>query len=139
MIQDYNDLSTGLAMMNSEKGANAKATTVKKVSHSAAKVQKKADEDTEEASKWNELRPGFDKELSTKGLDGILCLPDSWLWQYIYFFFQKKVVNLSKTKKADLKLILSPLLEDHFETIKATSELVIKMTEVDAAVSASAE
>ena len=48
-------------------------------------------------------------------------------------------MNLSKTKKVDIKLILSSLLEDHFKTIKVTSELVANMTEVDTAAPAPAE
>ena len=60
-------------MMNSEKEANVKATTAKKMSDTAEKVQKKTGKDIEEVKKQNELHPGFDKEHSTKGLDGILC------------------------------------------------------------------
>ena len=56
-----------------------KATATKKVSDATENVQKKAGKDSEEASKWNELCPCFDKEPSTKGLDGIVCLPESQL------------------------------------------------------------
>ncbi len=44
----------------------------------------------------------------------------------------KKPLN-PKTQKEDLKIILSPLLEDHFKTNKSTKELVAQMTKVDAA------
>ena len=52
--------------------------------------------------------------------------------QYIRYYFQKRIVNLTKTKKADLKTILSPLLVEYYEKSKAT-------TDVTAAMSASTE
>ena len=44
----------------------------------------------------------------------ILQLPDKRMRLYIRYFFQKRVTNLSKAKKAQLQEILSPLLEEHF-------------------------
>lgn len=44
--------------------------------------------------------------------------------QYIRYFFQKKVVNLSKIKKAELKAIISPLLQQYYESVQTTSDLV---------------
>ena len=52
--------------------------------------------------------------------------------QYIRFYFQKRIVNLTKTKKAGLKTILSPLLVGYYEKSKVT-------TDIAAAVSASVE
>lgn len=48
--------------------------------------------------------------------------------QYIRFFFQKKVVNLSKTKKAELKAILPPLLEIYHATAKTANDLVADLS-----------
>ena len=56
------------------------------------------------------MLPGFQSELQKHAIYGILSFPDAWIQQYIRYFFKKKVVNLSKTKKAELKVILSPLL-----------------------------
>ena len=44
--------------------------------------------------------------------------------QYIRYYFQKRIVNLTKTKKADLKKILSPLLVEYYEKSKATTDVV---------------
>ena len=62
----------------------------------------------------------------------ILNLSDARMRQYIRCYFQKRIVNLTKTKKADLKTILSPLLMEYYENEKATMN-------VSAAISASAE
>ena len=53
--------------------------------------------------------------------------------QYISYFFKKKVVNLSKTKKAELKLILYPILEHHHALMKTNLDLVADMSIVYAA------
>ena len=53
--------------------------------------------------------------------------------QYICYFFKKKVVNLSKTKKAKIKVILSPLLEHHHALMQKTADLVAEMSTGDAA------
>ena len=47
-------------------------------------------------------------------------------------FFQKRIVNYRKTKKADMKIILSPLIVEYYEKSEAP-------TDVAAAMSASAE
>ena len=43
-------------------------------------------------------------------------MPDSQLRLYIRYFFQMKVVDLSKTKKGELKRILTLLLEEYYAT-----------------------
>ena len=47
--------------------------------------------------------------------------------QYIHYYFQKRIVNLTKTKKADLKKILSPLLVEYYEKVKATNNFAAAM------------
>ena len=42
--------------------------------------------------------------------------------QYTCYYFQKGIVNLTKTKKADLKTILSPLLVEYYEKYKSTTD-----------------
>ena len=44
--------------------------------------------------------------------------------QYIRYYFQKKIVNLTKTKKAELKTILSPLLEEYYEEVRGARGVV---------------
>ena len=46
------------------------------------------------------MLPGFQAELQKHTINGILSFPDAWMRQYIRYLFKKKVVNLSKTKKA---------------------------------------
>ena len=53
--------------------------------------------------------------------------------QYISYFFKNKVVNLSKTKKAEIKVILYPLLEHHHTLIQTTAYLVADTSIGDAA------
>ena len=48
--------------------------------------------------------------------------------QYILYYFQKRIVNLTKTKKADLKTILSPLLVEYDEKPKATTDVAADMS-----------
>ena len=70
----------------------------------------KAAQNAEETNKQNEMFPGFQSELQKHAIDGILSLPDAWMQQYICYFFKQKVVNLSKTNKDYLKVIVYPLL-----------------------------
>ena len=53
--------------------------------------------------------------------------------QYIHYLFNKKVVNLLKTKKDEIKVILSPLLEHHHALMQITADLVAEMPTEDAA------
>ena len=53
--------------------------------------------------------------------------------QYICYFFKKKVVKLPKTKKDELKVIMSPLLENHYAFMQTTAYLVSDMSTGDAA------
>ena len=43
--------------------------------------------------------------------------------QYIRYYIQKSIVNLTKTMKADLKTILSPLLVEYYEKSKTTTDV----------------
>ena len=54
-LQDNNDLSIGMVMLNTEKDVKTKDTATKKVLEVACKARKKTDKDTEEVSKRNEL------------------------------------------------------------------------------------
>ena len=47
--------------------------------------------------------------------------------KYIRYYFQKRIVNLKKTKKADLKTIISPLLVEYYEKYKATTDVAYSM------------
>ena len=44
--------------------------------------------------------------------------------QYVWYYFRKRLVNLAKFKKAELKVILSPLLENNYATAKISMDLV---------------
>ena len=94
----------------------------------ADKVRKKGEKEAEEASKRNELLSGFEAELKEKDINNILNLPDARMRLYIRYYFQKRVVNLTKTKKAELKSILSPLLVEYYEQAKATEDVAAAMT-----------
>ena len=48
--------------------------------------------------------------------------------QYIRYYSQKRIVNLTKTKKANLKTILYPLLVGYYEKYKATTNVVAAMS-----------
>ena len=48
--------------------------------------------------------------------------------QYIRYYFQKRIFNLTKTKKTDLKTILSPLLVEYDEKPKATTDVAAAMS-----------
>lgn len=60
------------------------------------------------------MLPGFEADLKQHDMSGILSMPDKRLRDFIRYFFQKKVVNLTKTKKDELREILTPLLEKHY-------------------------
>ena len=70
----------------------------------------KAAQNAEETNKQNEMLPIFQAELQKHAIDGILSFLDARMRQYIRYFFKKKVMKLSKTKKDELKVILSSLL-----------------------------
>ena len=127
-FQDYNDLSAGLGMMNTEKDAKAKEAAAKKVEEAKEKALKKAGKESEEISKRNELLSGFEEELQINGIGDILHLPDARMRQYIRYYFQKKIVNLTKTKKAALKTILSALLAEYYEKAKAAKGVAVDMS-----------
>ena len=57
--------------------------------------------------------PGSQAELQKHNIDGILIFPDARMQQWIRYLFKKKAMNLLKTKKAELKLIMSPIIEHH--------------------------
>ena len=48
--------------------------------------------------------------------------------QYIRYYFQKRIVNLTKTKKADMKTILYPPLVGYYEKYKAPTDVVAAMS-----------
>ena len=116
MVQDYNNLTVSIGMLNAKKDTKAKGTTKKKVEEAAETAKKKTDKAVEENTKRNELMQGFQQELKQKDISDILALADVWLRMYIQFFFQMKVVNLSKTKKDELQRILTPLLVEYYAT-----------------------
>ena len=115
-------------LTNAEKDEKLKETAAKKVQEAADKVRKKGEKEAEEASKRNELLSGFEAELKEKDMNNILNLPDARMRLYIRYYFQQRIVNLTKTKKAELKSILSPLLVEYYEKAKATEDVAAAMT-----------
>ena len=110
LIVDYNDMAVELAMLDVEKDENSKESTSKKVEEAGGMAKNKAAKNAEETNKQNEMLPGFQAELQKQAINIILSLPDAHMRQYIHYFFKKKVVNFSNTKKAELKVILYPLI-----------------------------
>ena len=53
---------------------------------------------------------------------------------YIRYYFQQKVVNLTKTKNSELKAILIPLLEHNRAATETTMVMVSEMSVREAAV-----
>ena len=53
--------------------------------------------------------------------------------QYISYFFKKNVEKLSKTNKADIKVIMSPLHDHHHALMQKTAYIVADMSTGDAA------
>ena len=133
LIVDYNDMAVGLAMLNAEKDVNAKELAAKKVEEAAEMTKNKSANNAEETNKQNEMLPGFQAELQKHAIDGILSFPDARMRQYISYLFKKKVVNLSNTKKAELKVIMYPLIEHHHALMQTTSDLVDDMSTRNAA------
>ena len=133
LIVDYNNMAVGLAMLNAENDENAKESEAKKVEEASDMEKNKAANNAEETNKQNEMLPGFQAELQEYAMNGILSFPDARMRQYIRDFFKKKVVYLPKTKKDELKLILSPLLEHHHALVQTTADLVYGMSTGDAA------
>ena len=48
--------------------------------------------------------------------------------QYIRYYFEKRIGSLTKTKKADTKTVLSPLLVEYYEKAKATTDVAAAMS-----------
>ena len=48
--------------------------------------------------------------------------------QYICYYFEKRIASLTKTKKAYLKTVLSPLLVEYYEKSKATMDVAAAMS-----------
>ena len=133
LIVDYNDMDVGLAMLNSQKDANAKESEAKKVKEAADMAKTKASKNSEETNKQNEMIPGFQEELERHPIYGILSFLDSQMRKYIRYFFKKKVVNLSNTKKDELKVIMYPHLEHHYALMQTTADHVSNISTGDAA------
>ena len=85
----------------------------------AERAKKNAEKDANESEKRAQLLPGFQAELLVKDAGGILALSGSRMREYIRYFFQQRVVNLSKTKKVELQEILAPLLQQHYDAVAA--------------------
>ena len=96
-------------------------------------TKNKAAKNAEETNKQNEMLPGLQPELQKHDIDGILSFPGARMQQYIHYFFKKKVVNLLKTKKSELKVILSPLLKHHHALMQTTAYLVADISTGDSA------
>lgn len=113
-LQDYNDLAASIGMLNAEKDASKEASNKKKEEEAAEKAKKKAGREAEEIAKREELLPGFKQELERQNVDVILALSDARMRLYVRYYFQQKVVNLTKAKKNQLQQLLRPLLEQHY-------------------------
>ena len=120
-----------MKILNTEKGVKMEDTVENEFLEAVDKARKKTWKETEEVSKRNELLSGFKGEQKND-INKILNISDAHMCQYIRYYFQKRIVNLTKIKKADPKTILSPLLVEYYEKAKAT-------TDVAAAISASSE
>ena len=127
-------MAVGLAMMNAEKDAKTKDSAAKRVEEAARTAQRKEEKEADEANKRNELLAGFEDEIKQKGTDGILLLSNVRMRLYIHYYFQQKVVNLTKTKKAELKAILLHLLKDHHAETETTMAMVAEISVGEAAV-----
>ena len=51
--------------------------------------------------------------------------------QYICYYFEKRIASLTKTKKAYLKTVLSPLLVEYYEKSKATAYVAAAMSALE--------
>ena len=117
-------MEVGLEMKNSDKAANTKDSTAKRMEVAASIAQRKEQKQVDESNKQNEMFAGFEDELKQKGADGIFLLSDACMRLYICYYFQQKVVNLTKNKKAELKEILLPVLEHHHAATENTMAMV---------------
>ena len=105
LIQDYNDVvAVSWEMYNAEKELIAEASKKKKKSNEAAeKAKNKADKESKEVQKQNELLPGFQQEIREKDASEILKMSDKRMRLYIRYFFKQKVVNIGKKNKGELQ------------------------------------
>ena len=62
--------------------------------------------------------------LGSKGSSKIMI---STRFSICRYFFQRRIFNLTKTKKADLKKILSPIIVGYYEKNKATTYVAAAM------------
>ena len=115
-------------MLNAEKDEKLKEASTKKAHEAIDKARKKGEKEAEEVSKRNELLSGFREELQKSDINNILNLSDARIRQYVRYYFQQRIVNSSKTKKAELKTILSPLLVEYYEQAKATEDVAAAMS-----------
>lgn len=124
LIEDYNDVAVSLEMYNAEKEVMAEASKKKKSNEAAEKAKNKADKESKEAQKQNELLPGFQQEIREKDASEILKMSDKRMRLYIRYFFKQKVVNIGKKNKGELQGILAPLLEDLYSSKAPSAESV---------------
>ena len=122
LVNDYNGLAASLAMMNAEKDNKKQKAAAEKKKTEEENEKKRAAAEAKENEKAAELRPGFERELVESDTAKILALSDARLRLYIRYFFRVKVVNLTKTKGVDLRGIVSPLLEKHYESLAAPGD-----------------
>ena len=95
-----------------------KETVSKKVLEAAYKAWKKPYKDTEEFSKLDELLSGSEGGLKNNDINKIINVTYSCMPQYICYYFQKRIINLTKIEKVYLKTIMSQLLVEYYEKYK---------------------
>ena len=105
-----------------------KETEAKKVLEATGKSRNKTWKATEEVSKRNELLYWLEGEIKNNDINNILNLSGASMHQYIHYYFQKMIFNLTKTKKADLETIMSPLIVEYYEKFKATTDVTTAMS-----------
>ena len=71
---------------------------------------------------------GLEEDIKNNYINDLLNILDARMRQYIRYYFQKRIVNLEKTKKADMKTILSPLLAEYDEKSKAKINVTAAMS-----------
>ena len=106
LIQDYNDVvAVSWEMYNAEKELIAEASKKKKKksNEAAEKAKNKADKESKEVQKQNEMLPGFQQEIREKDASEILKMSDKRMRLYIRYFFKQKVVNIGKKNKGELQ------------------------------------
>ena len=57
---------------------------------------------------------GSEGGLKNNYINKILDMLDAHMRQYIPYYFQKRIVNLTKTKKAHLKIIMYPIIVEYY-------------------------